>query len=263
MGDHETITYESAGGIATITLNRPDKRNAMSSTMFLELGEATEEAAGDPSVRVVLVRAEGPSFSAGIDIAAFGELAGAGTEAIPGFVRVAQRPFRNVATMAKPTIAAVRGNALGAGFQLALACDLRVVGDDARMGMLEVRFGLVPDLGGNRPLAALVGPDRAKELIWTGRIVDADEADRLGLCTHLVPAETLDDEAAKLAAQLAAAPPIPVSLVKNLVGRAPETALDAMFESEGQAQLVCLSSRDYTEAVAAFFEKRPANFEGR
>jgi enoyl-CoA hydratase/carnithine racemase len=263
MGEYETITYQVDGGIGTIALNRPDKRNALNSTMFLELGEATEEAARDPAVRVVLVRAEGPSFSAGIDIASFGELAGAGTAAIPVFVRVAQRPFRNLATMAKPTLAAVRGNALGAGFQLALACDLRVVADDARMGMLEVRFGLVPDLGGNRPLAALVGPDRAKELIWTGRIVEAEEADRLGLCTHLVPADALDDEAASLAARLAAAPPIPVSLVKSLVGRASETSVDSMFEREGQAQQTCLSSQDHMEAVAAFFEKRPANFQGR
>jgi enoyl-CoA hydratase/carnithine racemase len=263
MGGYETITYETADGIGTITLNRPEKRNAMNSMMCLELGEATEEAARDPAVRVVLVRAEGPSFSAGIDISSFGELAGAGTAAIPAFVRIAQRPFRNLATMSKPTIAAVRGNALGAGFQLALACDLRVVADDARMGMLEVRFGLVPDLGGNRPLAALVGPDRAKELIWTGRIVEAEQADRLGLCTHLVPADRLDEEAVMLAGQLAAAPPIPVSLVKSLVGRASETPVDVMFEREGQAQMVCLSSQDHTEAVAAFFEKRPASFQGR
>ncbi len=263
MSDHETITYGTADGIATITLNRPEKRNAMNSTMFIELGEATEEAARDPAVRVVLVRAEGPSFSAGIDISSFGELAGAGTSAIPAFVRVAQRPFRNLAAMAKPTVAAVRGNALGAGFQLALACDLRVVADDARMGMLEVRFGLVPDLGGNRSLTALVGPDRAKELIWTGRIVEAEEADRIGLCTRLVPADALDEEAAGVAARLAAAPPIPVSLVKSLVGRASETTLEAMFEREGQAQLLCLSSQDHQEAVAAFFEKRPGRFEGR
>jgi len=263
MSDHETITYGTADGIATITLNRPEKRNAMNSTMFIELGEATEEAARDPAVRVVLVRAEGPSFSAGIDISSFGELAGAGTSAIPAFVRVAQRPFRNLAAMAKPTVAAVRGNALGAGFQLALACDLRVVADDARMGMLEVRFGLVPDLGGNRSLTALVGPDRAKELIWTGRIVEAEEADRIGRCRRLVPADALDEEAAGVAARLAAAPPIPVSLVKSLVGRASETTLEAMFEREGQAQLLCLSSQDHQEAVAAFFEKRPGRFEGR
>ncbi|MDP9343013.1 MAG: enoyl-CoA hydratase-related protein [Actinomycetota bacterium] len=263
MSDHETITYEAGDGIATITLARPDKRNAMNSAMFLELGEATEEAARDPAVRVVLVRGDGPSFCAGIDVSSFAELAGAGTSAIPAFVRLAQRPFRNLATMAKPTVAAVRGNALGAGFQLALACDLRVVADDARMGMLEIRFGLVPDLGGNRPLAALAGPDRAKELIWTGRIVEAEEADRLGLCTRLVPADGLDENTRALAEELAAAPPIPVSLVKSLVVRAPETTLEAMFEREGQGQLLCLSSEDHREAVAAFFEKRPGRFEGR
>ncbi len=140
MGDGHTITYEVDDGVGTISMNRPEKRNAMNTSMFLELGEATEEAARDPAVRVVLVRGEGPSFSAGIDVSAFAELAGAGTSASPAFVRLAQRPFRNLATMAKPTVAAVRGHALGAGFQLALACDLRVVADDARMGMLEVRL---------------------------------------------------------------------------------------------------------------------------
>src|SRR5207249_9509968 len=184
------------------------------------------------------------------DVSAFAELAGAGLAAIPAFVRLAQRPFRNLATMAKPAVAAVRGHALGAGFQLALACDLRVVADDARMGMLEIRFGLLPDLGGNRPLAALIGPDRAKELIWTGRVVEAHEADRIGLCTRLVPAEAPDEEAADVAARLAAAPPIPVALVKSLVGRASETPLESMFAREGQAQLLCLSSQDHTEAVA-------------
>jgi len=263
MSAYETITYGVEDGVATISLARPVKRNAMNAPMFVELGDASEEAARDPGVRVVVVRGEGPSFSAGIDVSAFAELAAADTSTILAFVRMAQRPFRNLATMAKPALAALRGHALGAGFQLALACDLRVVADDARMGMLEIRFGLLPDLGGNRPLAALIGPDRAKELIWTGRIVEAEEANRLGLCTRLVPAAHLDEEAGTLAAELAAAPPIPVGLVKGLVGRASETTLEAMLEREGQGQNLCLSSQDHQEAVAAFFEKRPGRFEGR
>src|SRR5205085_8601176 len=120
-----------------------------------------EEAARDPAVRAVLVRGEGPSFCAGLDLTAFGDLMGSDAATFRAFVRLAQRPFRNLATAPKPTLAAVQGHALGAGFQLALACDLRVAAEDVRFGMLEVRFGIVPDLGGNHPLTALVGPARA------------------------------------------------------------------------------------------------------
>jgi enoyl-CoA hydratase/carnithine racemase len=145
LSDFETIHYVVRGGLATITLARSDKRNAVNQAMFTELGDATEAAAAASDVRAVLVAGEGPSFCAGIDLSIIGELAGLVSQAsddeggFRSFVRVAQRPFRSLAGMPKPTVAAVQGHALGAGFQLALACDLRVAATDARLGMLEPR----------------------------------------------------------------------------------------------------------------------------
>jgi enoyl-CoA hydratase/carnithine racemase len=263
VSDYETIRYETAERLATITLNRPDKRNAMNATMFTELGDAAERAAGDDETRAVLVRGQGASFCAGIDLTSLGDLMGADKDRIEAFILTAQRPYRVLQTLSKPVVAAVQGHALGAGFQLALACDLRVLGEDASLGMLEIQFGIVPDLGGNHSLAALAGPSRAKELVWTGRRIDAPEADRLGLATAVVPTERVGDEAESLARTLAAKPPLPVGYAKSIIAGAAARGLEATMDEERRAQLECLSSEDHREAVAAFFEKRPGEFRGR
>lgn len=263
MADFETIRYGVHDGLATIDLARQDKRNAINAQMFNELGDATQAAASDSGIRAVLVRGDGPSFCAGIDVTLLGQLAGTRGARLRTFIRTAQRPFLTLAQMDKPTVAAVQGHAVGAGFQLALACDLRVCGDDLRFAMLEVRFGLVPDLGGIHRLAHLVGPARAKELVWTGRPVEADEAERLGLANRVVPAETVAKEGEALAREVAASPPIPVSLTKSLIGRAPEASMETAIERDGQAQATCIDTEDHREAVAAYLEGRPPRFEGR
>src|SRR5439155_12147427 len=176
MTDFETIRYQTDRGAARITLARPDKRNAMNAAMFQELGDAAQRAADDNEARLVIVAGEGPSFSAGIDLGALAGLAGTNEDRFREFVTLAQRPFRLLAGMAKPVIAAVQGHAIGAGFQLALACDLRVAAPDAAFAMLEARYGLVPDLGGSHHLARIVGIARAKELVWTARTVGAEGA---------------------------------------------------------------------------------------
>src|SRR5437867_2285386 len=153
MHQFETIRYEVTEDIATITLNRPDKRNAIDVAMFEELATAFQATTEAHDVRGVLVAGEGPSFCAGIDLTTLMELATAGEARFRSFVQMAQRPYRVLAAMPKPTVAAVQSHALGAGFQLALACDLRVVATDVRFGMLEPRFGIVPDLGGTHRLA--------------------------------------------------------------------------------------------------------------
>jgi enoyl-CoA hydratase len=263
VAEFETIAVDVADGVAVISLSRPEKRNAMNAAMFAELGDAAAEASGDPEVRVVLVRGEGPSFCAGIDLAALGDLAGAGGDGMREFVEVAQRPFRLLASMPKPTIAAVQGHALGAGLQLALACDLRVAAEGASLGILEVGFGIVPDLGGNHRLAALVGPSRAKELIWTARRIDAAEAERLGAVNRVVPPEDLEREARALASTLAGRAPIPVRHVKALVDLAGHEPLGRVMAAEAEAQAECLASEDHREAVAASFERREPRFGGR
>jgi enoyl-CoA hydratase/carnithine racemase len=263
MADLETIRYGVHDGVATIELARPDKRNAINAQMFSELGDAAERAASDPGIRAVLVKAQGPSFCAGIDVTLLGQLSGTRGARFRSFVRTAQRPYALLAQMDKPTVAAVQGHAVGAGFQLALACDLRVATDDARFAMLEVRFGLVPDLGGSHRLARQVGPARAKELIWTGRTMEADEAERIGLVNRVVDVDSLDKEADALIGDVVASPPIPVSLTKALIGRATESSLETALERDAQAQATCIDSEDHREAVAAYLEKRPPRFTGR
>ncbi len=263
MADFETLRYGVHDGVATIELARPDKRNAINAQMFGELGDAAERAASDPGIRAVLVKGQGPSFSAGIDVTLLGQLAGTRGARFRSFVRTAQRPFLTLAQMDKPAVAAVQSHALGAGFQLALACDLRLGAEDVRFAMLEVRFGLIPDLGGSHRLSRLIGPARAKELVWTGRTVEADEAERIGLVNRVVPAETLAKEADALARDVVASPPIPVSLTKSLIGRSEETSLEVALERDAQAQATCIDTEDHREAVAAYLEKRPPRFQGR
>jgi 2-(1,2-epoxy-1,2-dihydrophenyl)acetyl-CoA isomerase len=263
MADFETIRYGIHDGVATIELARPDKRNAITAQMFTELGDAAEAAASDTGVRAVLVRGAGSSFCAGIDVTLLGQLAGTRGARLRAFIRTAQRPFLTLAQMDKPAVAAVHGHAVGAGFQLALASDLRVCADDVRFAMLEVRFGLVPDLGGIHRLSRLIGPARTKELVWTGRAVESEEAERLGLANRLVATDTLAKEAEALAREVAASPPIPVSLTKSLIGRAVETSLETALERDGHAQATCIDTEDHREAVAAYLEGRPPRFQGR
>ena len=263
MADFETIRYGVHDGVATITLNRPDKRNAVSAQMFQDLGDAADQAAMDPGIRVVLVTGEGSSFCAGIDIMLMGQLAGTRGARFRSFIRTAQRPFAVLAQMDKPAVAAVQGHAVGAGFQLALACDLRIAADDVRFALLEIQFGIIPDLGGPHRLTRLIGPARTKDLIWTRRNVHAEEAERLGLANRVVPADALTKEAEAYARELVAAPPLPVSLTKSLVGRSYETTFETDLERQAQAPAACLESEDHREAIEAFVEKRPARFHGR
>lgn len=263
MTEYETIAYSTHDGVATIELARPDKLNALTAQMLSELTEATEDAGADPGIRVVLVRGQGRSFCSGLDVSVLGQLAGSRGARFRSFARAAQRPFERLALMEKPTIAAVHGHALGAGYQLALACDLRVVADDLQFAMLEVRYGIVPDLGGPHRLARLIGPARAKELIWSGRTVGAVEAERIGLVNKVVPAGAIEEEGEAYARGFMSAPPIPVSLVKSLVNRAQETPLETSLEHMAQAQERCIESDDHKEAVAAYLEQREPRFSGR
>jgi len=263
MSGFDTIRYEARDGFARIALARPDKRNAMTRQMFDELADAAERVADDPEVRGVILSGDGPSFCAGLDLSLLGELAGIRGARFRRFVRLAQHPIVLLAGIPKPTLAAIQGHALGAGFQLALACDLRVAATDVRFAIMEARYGLIPDLGGPHRLARLVGPARAKEIIWTTRTVEAEEADRIGLVNRVVRSESLLNEAETLLAEATAHSPITTSLVKSLVERATETPLEVEFEREAEAQVLAVGSADHAEAVAASLERRPPKFTGR
>lgn len=240
MPPSPTVRVETDGALATLTLARPDKRNALTREMLEELGAALQSLADDPSVHAVVLRADGPAFCAGVDLGILAELAGAHEDVLRRFVDLAQRPYRLLATMPKPTIATVQGHALGAGFQLALACDLRVAATDASFAMLEARYGLIPDLGGIHHLARIAGPSVAKDLIWTARAVDGAEAHRLGLVDRLAAPAELDEAAHELARSILAHAPVAVALVKDLVTRTFETPLLEAFDHEAAAQAVAL-----------------------
>jgi len=228
--------------VATVTLCRPDVLNAQTPAMWAELTDISRELPGD--VRVVIVRGEGRAFSAGLDLSvarsrgdsSLADLARLSpdecAERIAGF----QSAFTWLRRPSLVTIAAVQGHAIGAGFQLALNCDMRVLADDARFSMAEVTLGLVPDLGGTKRLTELVGPSRALEICLTGRRLTADEADRIGLATAVVPAADLDGAVDDLAAAVLTAPTGAVAEIKALVTGASERSYAAQDRAEREAQ---------------------------
>jgi enoyl-CoA hydratase len=249
------VTFD--GVRADLTLRRPDVLNAMDWSVFDGLSAAVDRIAASDA-RVVVVSGEGRSFCSGIDFNVFGEL----TQNPVEMVARAQAGFRKLAALPIPTVAAVQGHALGAGLQLALACDLRVASDDVSLGLLEHRFGIVPDLCGTHRLPLLVGPARAKKMIWLMEKLDAAEALRIGLVELVVPADELRSTVDGLADRIGGAPPLAVQAVKGLIDAAHRRTLDEGMNAEGDAQLRMFASTDATEAVAAFFEKRPPRFTG-
>ncbi len=253
------VSVERTGYRADIVMQRGDKLNALNPELFEDLAAGVDEVAALDDVRVCVLSGEGRAFSAGIDTASFGDLGGDGPDT--GVAR-AQAPFRKLLSLPVPTIAAVHGYALGAGLQLALACDLRVVTADASLGLLEHRYGIVPDLGGTQRLPALVGAGRAKKMIWLAERVDGVEAERIGLAEVCVDASELDKAVDDLADRIAAAPPLAVAAAKRLVDLAGSVpALEGMDE-EAESQRALLGSADFVEAVTAFVEQREPDYKG-
>lgn len=241
---------------ADLTLKRPDVLNAMNFEVFERLATAADELAAMDDLRVVVVSGEGRSFSSGIDTSSFGEVTASPEEAIAR----AQAGFRKLAALPIPTIAAVRGHALGAGLQLALACDLRVVTRESSLGLLEGRYGIVPDLGGTQRLPRLVGAGRAKKMIWLAERIDGEEAGRIGLAELVVEDSELEKQVDELAAGLAAAPPLAVREVKRLIELAGTSEHEAGMDQEAVSQARMLGSNDFSEAISAFIEKREPGY---
>ena len=254
-----TVEVSFRGARAEVLLRRPDVLNAMDWSVFDSLAATMDEIAARDDVRVVTVRGEGRSFSSGIDTGTFGQVQGDPEN----MVARAQAGFCKLAALPMPTIAAVKGHALGAGLQLALACDVRVVAEDATLGLLEAKYGLVPDLGGTQRLPALVGPARAKKMIWLAERISGAEARAIGLAEVVAPADRVDVTADELAERLAQAPPIAVREVKRLVSLAGTIDLDQGMAQEARSQLQVFASADFAEAIAAFLENRRPSFSGR
>lgn len=246
------------GGRADLVLRRPEVLNAMDFEVFDALSAAVDEIAAAQDVRVVVVSGEGRSFSSGIDTSAFGELTGTPAERIER----AQAPFRKLAALPIPTIAKVQGHALGAGLQLALACDVRVVAEDASLGLLEGKYGIIPDLGGTQRLPLLVGPGWAKKMIWLAERIDGRTAGEIRLAEVVVPAAELDAAVDDLALRIAAAPSLATRAAKKLVDLAGTVPHPSGMDEEARAQMGLLASNDFGEAISAFIEGRSPSYKG-
>src|SRR3989454_4512917 len=267
----ETLIFEREGPIGRLRLNRPAKLNAQTPQMWAELRELGRTLRDERDLRCLVVTGEGRAFSSGIDLAeitgqdgltAAAQVApGAGADRLVALIRQGQEAFTWLTEAPFPSIAALRGYALGAGLQLALACDLRVAARTTQLGALEFRYGLLPDLGGTAWLPRLVGPARAKELVFTAARIDADEALRIGLVNRVVEDAELDAVVRVLAETLAAQPPLALAGAKRAIDAFPDAERSLELAAAGQA--TCLRSEDFVEAGRAFLEERVPVYRGR
>jgi enoyl-CoA hydratase/carnithine racemase len=254
------VITEDRGAVRHIVLNRPEKRNALNQALVEAIGAALREAAAEPSVRVIVLKGNGPVFSAGMDVAALAALHGS-PELLRPFRRVCLEAWNLAEEIPKPTICAIHGVCLGGALELALACDLRVMTEDALVGLPETKLGLVPDLGGSSRLPQVVGVGRAKELIMTGRVIGAADAERYGLANRVAP--SLDAAVNELADELLGCAPIAVGLAKRLIDASARPALSTTLELEVSAQEQCAKTEDLLEGVRAAAERRAPEFKNR
>ena len=264
----ERVTVRIEGGVADVRLNRPEKLNALDPAMFDALVDAGERLAPDPAVRAVVLSGEGRAFCSGLDFASFAAMAS--HDGSPGLTpSLAERPPGRVANRAQqasfawtelavPVVAAIHGAALGGGLQVALGADIRIVAPDAQLSVLEIRWGLVPDMTGTHMLRRLLPLDVAKELTWTGRMVTGEEAVRLGLATR-VDADPRQ-AALELAGRLAASSPDAVRAAKRLLNQAGLVSQAQQFADETREMEGLIGSPNQVEAVRAYFEKRQPSF---
>ncbi len=260
----ETVLVERSGGVVTLTLNRPEKKNAINRLMWRELIEVFDEVADTANDRVLVITGAGDGFCSGADLTDSGnsdELQG-GVGASVRQMRVVGRAALRLHELPKPTIAAVNGVAAGAGCNLALGCDLIVASDRARFTEIFSKRGLSVDFGGSWLLPRLVGLHKAKELVYLAEILDAAEAEGVGLVNRVVSHDALDKHVAELAGRLAALPPIQLSVSKRLLNQSFSVTMAEALEFEDIAQALNFSSADTAEAMAAFVQKRDPKFTG-
>ena len=259
----DAILYREDDGVAWITLNRPDKLNAFAGTMRDDLRAAVERGAESAEVRVVVVTGAGRAFCAGADVEVMQDLLARGDGAtFEGYVEAGARAVRAIRACRKPVIAAVNGVAAGAGASLAAVCDVRLASERASIGFTFNRIGLHPDWGASWVVPRLVGAGRAAELILTARMVDPDEAVRIGLFQRVYSVDAFEDEVRAFARELAGKPPLALAAAKHSLAVSPESELEQMLEVEREAQMRLFRSADVREGIAAFSEKRKPGFRG-
>jgi len=264
--DLETLIMKKDEGIVTITLNRPDRLNAMNDKLMSELGTALDLVLHNDEANVLVITGAGRAFCAGADVSErLGNVPGEASfeQRRLAMKRGPQAIIKKIQGMEKPTIAMVNGAAAGAGFDLALACDIRVGANTAKFKIAYTPLGLVPGAGGFWFLPRIVGVGKALEIIYSNEPIEAEEAYRLGVLNKVVPVEELEKEVMGLAKKIASNPPIALRLDKQLVYRGLEVGLDMALELASNAQVVCFASEDHKEALAAMLEKRKGKFKGR
>lgn len=262
---YETMNFTIDNGVALLTLNRPDKLNSVSPTMWFELAKVMDEVKSNDDIRVLVLTGAGRGFCAGADVAETLTLAISG-DAPPRTREQLKEPFGiaglRLGQLAKPTIAAVNGVAAGMGFSLALACDIRIASEKAKFTNVFLKMGLIPDNGMTYFLSHLVGMAKALEIMYTCQPIDASEAEKIGLVNRVVPADKLMNETLELANKIAEASPMAAEMTKYVTTKALHCDLEQLITIETYAQKYCMETQDFKEGVAAFIEKRPPKFKG-
>jgi len=269
--DFQQILYEKDAGVATITLNRPERMNAFTDVMIREWAQALEDARTDADVRAVIVTGAGRGFCAGADLRGGSGVGGTAPAEAPPSPASRRNWLRDgvhmvpraVQLLDKPYIAAVNGAAVGAGMDMASMADIRVASESAKFAMSYVNVGLIPGDGGCYFLPRIVGIARALELIWTGEFFDAREALRIGYVSKVTPPEDLLPEAASLARRIAEGPAVAIQMAKRLVYRSLDATWHEAFEMAGQAMAIAQSTEDAREGPRAFVERRKPEFKGK
>jgi enoyl-CoA hydratase len=255
------ILYEKSESIATITINRPEALNALNKDVIQEILNALKDAENDENIRVIIITGAGEkSFCAGADIT---QMKGMTPLKARELSDMGYRLCHAIEFLGKPVIAAINGYALGGGLEMAMACDLRIASDKARMGQTEVNIGLIPGWGGTQRLPRLVSKTVAKEMVYTGKIIDAHTALQVGLINKVVPSDQFMTHVKDYAKEIANKPPIALKIAKALIDKGMEGSLETGLALEREGFGIVASTEDLQEGVNAFFEKRKPVFKGR
>jgi len=255
--DLKNIVMEVQDNIAVIKINRPDALNALNHEVLKELEEVLYQLGDDEKIKVVIITGEGKAFVAGADI---GEMKGMSGIQAMDFSKLGQGVFALIESMEKPVIAAINGFALGGGSELAMACDIRIASDKAKIGQPEVNLGIIPGFGGTQRLSRLIGPANAKMLIYTGDIIDAQTALNVGLVNKVVPAEELMKEALEFAKKVISKGPNAIKFAKAVINKGIQADLLTGSSYEMEAFGLCFSTGEAKEGMSAFLEKRKPNW---
>lgn len=258
--DLQYVIYEKKNHIAIIKINRPQALNALNTDVLQDIDAAVTIAENDADIRAVIVTGEGKAFAAGADIAAMKDM-----NAQDGFIysSTGQNIYRHIENVHKPFIAAVNGFALGGGCELALACDIRIASAKAKMGLPETGLGIIPGFGGTQRLARIIGDGKAKEMIYTNKIIAAEDALESGLVNQVVEPEQLMAEAEKMAGIIAEKAPLAIAFAKEVINKGREANLEIGLGLEAMAESSLFATEDMREGMTAFVEKRKAVYKGR